>query len=1049
MSKLQVLLLLVSLTAHAQEGTPAAPAVAPVEAQPAPLIAPPAPAELEKALPASVTGTVTDADTRKPVADVVVTLTSPSGEENLEVTTKNGAFVFKNVTPGRNAIKFEGPSYRLFTRTLDVMAGKELRTDTSLLPDQVTGEEIVVTGTRIPRLEVGKAAPVTLVSREQITSSGKASVGAVLQSLPEQAGGINTQVNNGGDGSTRVDLRGLGSHRTLVLLNGRRMVAGGTGADSSADLSTIPTAAIQRIEILKDGASAIYGSDAISGVVNIITRQNYTGTEINAFSGISQRGDGLIYDLGFTTGVGNERGNILFSGTYYGQEAVWAGNRSFSRFDRGTSGYDWASRQIYTGGSSAGPNGYFGTAVGEGNAAWAELKSKYPTTSTFTFDNGTYRPFKGTGVTEAGGDLYNYQVDNYLVTPLHRFNLFSTGTVRIAGSVKGYFEALFAHRESDQKLAPEPVFFDGEEIVISSANVYNPFGVDFRKARVRMSGFGNRQFMQDLDTFRIVTGVKGEIPLLTNWNWDVAFNFGRTQGVQNKTGLLQRSKLASAVGPSFRDADGIARCGAEGAVIEGCVPLNIFGGPTAMTKEMREYLSYKGAQYGYNQQLSITGITSAEVVKVFNAHSPIGFALGYEHRREAAAAIPDPLTAKGDTTGNKGEATAGAFYLNEAFAEVNAPLVGRLGSFAGPGNLLEVSAAARLVSYSTFGNNLTYKLGARLSPVQDVTIRGTVSTAFRAPNIAELYSGTGDGFPGVSDPCANRVPGTPQDAACTAAGIPSDHSDDRTQLRTRGGGNTALKPETANALTFGGVIQPRFFKDVSLTVDYYNIAVKNSISSAGASVILASCYPNEAGVAPALCNQIQRDDTHAIKTIDDRLTNVGGDRIGGIDLAFDYDPMTPIGRFGFSANANWLAHYDRTLADQRVIHAKGTYDLSIPLPEWRGTFGLRWANAGFNAAANLRWLAGFKECEDNNCQASKPGLAPARSRGVEGYASMDLNAGYRFSHAGGSASNVQLGVNNVMDRLPAYIVNGFAAASHTDYDYMGRYFYVRLSHEFQ
>ena len=193
-------------------------------------------------------------------------------------------------------------------------------------------EEIVVTGSRIRRKDLTTPAPVTVISREQVTASGKVSIGEFLQSLPEQGNAINTQFNNGGDGATRISLRGLGSPRTLVLMNGRRMVPGGTGADASVDLNTIPTAAVERIEVLKDGASAVYGSDAIAGVVNIITRRGFKGTELSAYGGISQHGDGNTYDLNVTTGQAGDRGNVVFSAGYYRQETVWAGDRDFSKY---------------------------------------------------------------------------------------------------------------------------------------------------------------------------------------------------------------------------------------------------------------------------------------------------------------------------------------------------------------------------------------------------------------------------------------------------------------------------------------------------------------------------------------------------------------------------------------------------------------------------------------------------------------------------------------------------------------------------------------------
>jgi outer membrane receptor protein involved in Fe transport len=994
-----------------------------------------------------ITGVALDSSSKKPVADVVVTLNSASlpGGEQIEVTDANGAFTFKNLPPGSYQARFEGPAFKPLAKDITVGNGRRFTANVELLPDQLVAE-IVVTGTRIPRLQVDTAAPVTTVSRAQIQSSGRTSVGDILQTLPEQTGGINTQNNNDGDGSTRINLRGFGTNRTLVLLNGRRVVPGGSGANATVDLNTIPTAAIERIEILKDGASAVYGSDAVSGVVNIITRSDYNATEVSGFTGISQRGDGRIFDVSFTTGHSTERGNVLFSAGFTSQTEVWAGKRDFSRFDYSAAGYDWASSQMFTGGSSATPSGRFAKPTEMGNAAWEALKAQHPDATNFTIGaDGKWRPFNSAGVTEVGGDFYNYQPENYLVTPQFRLNLFSTGSFRLKGSVKAYYEALYTHRESEQKLAPVPLFTDQEGLVVSRDNVYNPWGVDFTTVRRRLNEFGNRTYNQDLDTFRALGGIKGNF--FPSWNWDLSVNYGRTQGVATKVGMLQRSKLANALGPSFVDAEGVARCGTPDAPIEGCVPVNLFGGAGSISPEARKYLAYQGTARGYNQQFIISASTAGEIVKIGTAPRPIGFAAGFEHRRESGVAIQDPLTSQGDTTGAKIADTQGGYSVNEAFVELNVPILSRFGDWAGPGTLLEFDAAARFVNYSTFGSNFTYKAGARVSPIKDVTLRGTFSTAFRAPNVGELYLGALDSFPNVNDPCSNRTQGTPLDAACDAQGVPDDFVDDRAQIPTRGGGNASLQPETARSFTIGAVLVPRWLKDVELTVDYYNIDVTNAIQSVSADVILASCYPAGGGTA-AYCDRIHRNAEGAIRNIDDPLSNVGGDRISGVDFQVDYSPQTPIGAVGVTLNLNYLGYFDRTLANGRVINAKGIYDLSLVLPEWKGNIGLRYGYEGWSGMLTVRWLDSFRECKDNACMQTDPNAPPPRTRTVSAYAAADLNLGYRLGHPGGSTTNFAFGVNNLFDATPAYVVNGYTAASDTSaYDFMGRYFYLRLAHE--
>ncbi len=1019
------------------------------EAIPEPVAAPaptpaPIPAAAQPAL-LKVSGVIVDANSKKPVADVVVTLSSPTEGENIEVTTRDGSYSFGNLPPGAYTLRFEAGNFKPLTRELVLEAGKNVTANSELLPEELTIAETVVTGTRLPRLEVGRAAPVTVVNRQEIVTSGKTSIGDILQRLPEQMGGINTQFNNGGDGSTRVNLRGFGTERTLVLLNGRRVVAGGNGADTSVDLNTIPASAIERVEILKDGASAIYGADAVTGVVNIITRQDYEGTEASAFTGLSQRGDGTVYDLNFTTGRSSERGSVMFSANFMRQNEVWSDRRAYSRFDYGVAGYDWPSGGMYTGGSSATPDGFFAVPYDpttetpvQGNADWETLKTGNPETDIYTVEGGRFRPFRLSGVNEAGGDFYNYQPENYLVTPQQRISLFSTGSLRLGGSAQAYFEALYTHRESSQILAPEPLFIANEGLTVSAQNHYNPYGVEFDDVRRRLVEFGGRAFSQDLDTFRVVGGARGEFS--PTWKWDLNLNYGRTQGVETKAGMLQRSKLAAAMGPSFVDADGVARCGAPGAVIEGCVPLNLFGGAGSITPEMRDSLTYRGTQRGFNQQVMVAASTAAELMRIFNASSPIGIAGGYEHRREAGAMVPDPLTAQGDTTGNKISITEGSYYVNEGFLELNVPVLGRFGQQRAPGNLWEVSAAARAVNYSTFGSNLSYKLGTRVSPIPDVTLRGTFSTAFRAPAIGELYWGALDSFESAKDPCSDRLQGTPTDAQCDREGVPDGYSDPSTQQATRWGGNPDLKPETSKAFTLGTAIQPRWFEDVVLTVDYYNLEVKDAIQQIGTNIILSECYNNG-----QYCDRIHRNSNGKLMSVDDPLTNVGGDRLAGIDFQIDYSPNTPIGRIGANLNLNWLAFYDRTLANGQVVRGKNVYDLELVLPEWKGNLGLTWARDAISAGVNFRALAGFQECEDNACE----NVENPRRRDVDAYAMADVFVGYQLKNFANGTSHIGAGVNNVTDAKPPFIVNGFLAASDAAaYDYMGRYFYVRLTHEF-
>jgi iron complex outermembrane recepter protein len=782
--------------------------------------------------------------------------------------------------------------------------------------------------------------------------------------------------------------------------------------------------------------------------VNIITRKDFSGTELRAFSGLSSRGDGLLYDLSLTTGQSTERGNILFTAGYYTQKDVFAGDREFSKYD---TAYDWTSRQFFTEGSSSTPQGVFFTrGATSGNQAWNDLIAKYPTASRFTLDpqTGEFRPFNAVGVTEAGGDLYNYQPENYLVTPQERVHVYSLGGLRLGANSRAFFEASYTNRQSKQQLAAEPLFTIDEDLSVSAANVYNPFGRDFPDVRRRLVEFGTRDRSQDLNTFRIVVGLEGklgeELGALKDWHWDVAYNYGRTQGIETKDGSLRRSKLAAAIGPSFIDpSTGDAVCGTPEAPIDNCVPLNLFGGPGTITKKMAENLSFRGTTRGFTDQTSITANLAGELFALpWGAHAS-GLAFGLEHRREGGAYIPDPLTAAGDTTGNKENSTEGRYYVSEAYMELSVPVIGQTNAQGEQRDIWEVTGAARAFDYNTFGFGATYKFGTRVSVIPDFTLRSTYSTAFRAPSVNELYLGQTDSFIEVVDPCSDRAQGSAADAICDAQGVPDNFSDERIQQRTHLGGNKDLDPEKAKVLTVGAVFEPQALKDFSATLDYYAINVDQAITNVTPDVILSSCYSGG-----PYCDRISRDADGFITNIEDPLTNVGGDKTSGLDFSARYSPQTPYGRVALSLDVNRLLNFDRTLAGGRVIKARGVYDLNAVYADWKSNVGVVWARDALSAGVNMRYISGFKECESNTCNVEDETAAPPISRSVHPYAAFDANVAYDFDTKVGTAG-AQFGVNNLLDAKPAVVANGFLASSDAaTYDYMGRYFYLRLTYNY-
>jgi iron complex outermembrane recepter protein len=920
--------------------------------------------------------------------------------------------------------------------------------EADLAAQQQEGEVIQITGSAIERTETTTAAPVTVLDRQELEASGMVSVGDILQDLPANSNAINTQANNGGDGSTRVDIRGLGTARTLVLVNGRRHVAGGTGADASVDLNAIPLAVIERVEVLKDGASAVYGSDAIGGVVNIITRSNFQGAEASFYTGTTQRGGGTTYDVSFIAGQASPKGNVVFSAGFFDQQDVFADQRGFSNPQRGI---DWdcvaqgmpESECEFTSGSSATPEGtvidYFPD-DGNGPVCPSGRCIFDPSLGGTGYRDANFGDIRGVG----NGDAYNFQPDNYLLTPQRRANVWSNGNYKLHDNARAFFEASYVNRQSQQQLAPEPLFTISEGIVVSPDSVYNPFGKEIYDVRKRMVETGPRIFTQDVNTFRLVTGLDGKLPenLLKGWKWELSYNYGRTDATNINQGNLVRPNVAEALGPSYVD-NGVVRCGTpDNPGSDGCVPLDVFGGVGSITPEMIDWITYTGVARGFNKQHTALAQAHGPVVKLPN-NGDIVTAVGTSYSRFAGGFQPDPLTATGNTTGNKVEPTIGHYDVVSGFGEISiVPVTGQ--DWA---KWLELSLAGRVVNYSTFGSNFSYKTGLLYKAPMGLAVRGTYGTAFRAPGVGELFSGQFDDFPNIADPCSteNGQLDNPVVAANCArdpalAGQGGVTSDVREQMPARSGGNPEVQPETATVFTAGVVYEPPFAEGLSLTVDYFQVSIDDVIQRAGSNILLSNCY---AQADQQDCDKISRGGGGLITEINDTVTNIGNLETAGIDVGVGYRYDLPgAGRLRHDLEGTFLRQYDRTIGDVKTT-GLGYYDLGV-YPRFRGNFSTMWGmpDLGIGAGFNVRYIHGFRECDGDDCSGSNA------SRRVDSNTTADIYASYSLKSPAG-ASMISAGVNNLLDVDPPNVYNGFLATSDSNtYDYLGRYFYLRLTQAF-
>ncbi len=645
-------------------------------------------------------------------------------------------------------------------------------------PPPKTLATVVVTGTHIRGVDLETEHPLQVITKKDIQRTGLTSVADIVQSLIVADGQtLNRNINNGGNGELTVNLRSLGSNRTLVLLNGHRWAS---DVDGAVDLSAIPVALVERIEVLKDGASAIYGSDAIGGVINIITRRNYQGAELGVYSGQTDHGDGARREADFSFGRSGEKWNASFGLEFGDDDPVMADARKISSVPI-------VGLPLGATGSAATQYGVFIVP----SLGPVTLIHGRPGTSLDDF-----RP-----VNNAVDSNYDYVPYNYLQTPQKRRAAFGQFRWEFSPALAFSADALFNRRRSSQQLAPPVVFFgedaflapDPQSFVVSAQNIYNPFGEPVADVFTRWADSAPRRFEQSVDTTRLHLGLDGLVTLFgRDWSWNA--DATRTRVLQSEFAgpYVDNAKLALAVGPSFYDTQGIARCGTPGDVIAGCVPVDLFTGPGRFTQTMLDYLDVDVSNHKSARSDSLD--LSASTTLADLTAGPLGFAAGVQRRLERGSDEPDPLVVAGlaNGTGVSYGPTQGAYAVNEAYLELDIPLL----KDAPLARQLGVNLASRYSDYSLFGGTDNSRAGLRWKPVDDLLVRSTWSQGFRAPSIFEAFGGTIEGTgEAVNDICAAQagyVPPPSVAANCLAQGVPAGViANDGVETAT--GGNSALR----------------------------------------------------------------------------------------------------------------------------------------------------------------------------------------------------------------------------------------------------------------
>ncbi|WP_237067222.1 TonB-dependent receptor domain-containing protein [Microbulbifer guangxiensis] len=903
-------------------------------------------------------------------------------------------------------------------------------------------EEVVVTGSRIKRKDLESVTPLTSIGAEEFKISGNLNVEQKLAELPQTLPSFGPSSNNPGDGTARVDLRGLGSYRTVVLVNGRRYIpATQTGV---VDLNTIPGTLIKSVDVVTGGASAVYGSDALAGVVNFQMVDDFEGVQITSLHDVTAEGDGAKNNIDLTMGgnFADGRGNATVYASWSDREAVYQGDRDFSNVALTESG-----GQLVPGGSSGIP----GTRVFGGPTVDPDgIPDSGDEFVLGTFEqDGTGRAFVDPD------DRFNYAPDNYLQLPQERYLVSSFAHYDISDKVTAYGEMAFAHNEVPQELAPTPAF------TTVAVNVNSPFFDAATQAAMaaadaadngdgiyemfvgrRMVENGSRQSLDTRDGFRILGGFRGDIN--DDWSFDSYYSYSNLEN----TNLLNNDVAASRFRQALLVNDAGTACQDTS---NGCVPLNIFGAGN-ISQEAVDFVNVGATNVTSITQEVLSASVSGSLATLPTADEAVAVVFGLEYRNDESTYRPDSFLSAGDVLGfNAGKATVGGYDAQEVFSEVNVPLVS-----GKPGvESLDFWAAARYSDYSNIGGVSSYATALNYAPIDIVKIRAGFQQAVRAPNVSELFLGQSNGFPSADDPCAAGNVGSNTDTAlCAATGATAgSFTQANSQIEGLFGGNPDLQEETSNTFTFGVVVQPMDGLDIS--VDYYDIEIEDAIDVLGGGVnnVLDLCYNVVQDINSPFCQAISRRADGNVGLVQVLNENIGLIETRGVDINANYGTDLNFGIDGGSYlslafNSTYLLDYDVTpiaeLAD-RYNECAGSFGNTCgsPRQEFNWNSRITWSSGDLTLSALVRYLG---ETDDdviaNNGVASSDLVVPTLD--AETY--LDLSVGYAMTEN----LDLNVGIKNALDTEPTPLGDAQEQANTfpSTYDLLGPRYFLSASYKF-
>jgi outer membrane receptor protein involved in Fe transport len=915
-------------------------------------------------------------------------------------------------------------------------------------------EEIVVTGSRLQQSVLSSPVPVTAVTEEQIEQAGTVNTADILTEL----GGVfvgrtdtNSQNFYALAGMNLVDLRRLGFNRTLTLVNGRRQVAGDIFTNA-VDLNSIPAPLIRRVEVVTGGTSAIYGADAVSGVINVILKDDFEGLEGRVRVGQSSRGDAETMALSLTAGVNfaEDRGNLTATAYYDTQEGVKATARDYA-----VNGLGWISNPADTASNNGVPNSllrsnlrYFGPSnqLGAIDLGTLGFYTVLPGgAGVRPYDYGEIGNRFGTSIGGDGGFFEQY--DN-LQLPIERLALATNLTYELAPNIELFLESRFITTHVETRWQP-PADFEYGAVTIQATNPYVPGDLRALLAANNRSSFlfsrvyeaaGRRGSDSDRTTLQLTGGIRGEV--LGRFDYELFAGYGRTKFESQAVDARDQAKFLQSTNVTLLNGQPV--CADAAARAAGCQPLNVFN-PSATLAGI-EYARVRDT-YNARNILKMAGASLSGPLFELPA-GPVEAVIGVEARENTAETMPSQTVQNGGIQWLFERPISGKIEVSEAFGELRVPVLSEL-PFA---HELTFQAAGRVSDYSTSGTTETWNLSGIYRPVEWLRLRAARSRAVRAPNVTELFSTRTQTFLNLVDPCSAQNIGTSatRTANCGALGVPPGFVQTTGSKATFTGGNPNLQPETADTWTYGVAFQPHFLPGLTATVDYFNIKIASSIGTIPAQTLLNTCVdvPGPPSANPA-CAAITRDPAFQIASVTATQLNLGALRTRGVDFnlsyGFDIDQYVAVpGRLTLSLNATRLLKL-RQLTNAANAASEVRLEGNLGQPRWEASGSLTYDLDPVSLTWRTHVLGStFVQGSTSVVTPPPPDLLENDRTGV--ISIHDLSAAYELNED----TSVRFNVNNVFDQAPPSrgVPIHMGRDNASIYPNLGRLFSAELTHRF-